>query len=76
MPEDKQEEERVRLSKKYLSASNPDNIQGIEISGTKHPVNYYFITNEETYDAQNSKADAVFDIKNNKPFTTHRQPVR
>ena len=66
VPEGKREDERVRLSKKYLSASNPDNIQGIEISGTKHPVNYYFITNEETYDAQNSKADAVFDIKNNK----------
>ena len=66
VPEDKQEEERVRLSKKYLSASNPDNIQGIEIAGTEHPVNYYFITDREIYDSQNSKADAVFDIKNQK----------
>jgi len=66
VPEDKQEEERVRLSKKYLSASNPDNIQGIEIAGTEHPVNYYFITDEETYDSQNGKADAVFDIKGQK----------
>jgi nicotinic acid mononucleotide adenylyltransferase len=66
VPEDKQEDERVRLSKKYLSASNPDNIQGIEIAGTEHPVNYYFITDEETYDSQNSKADAVFDIKGQK----------
>jgi nicotinic acid mononucleotide adenylyltransferase len=29
-------------------------------------VNYYFITDEETYDEQNSKADAVFDIKGQK----------
>src|SRR5210317_172285 len=28
VPEEKQEEERLRLSKKFLSASNPDNIQG------------------------------------------------
>ena len=66
VPEDKQEEERVRLSKKYLSAKNPDNIQGINIPGTKHPVNYYFITDEKTYDDQNAKADAVFDIKGQK----------
>ena len=66
VPKEKQEEERVRLSKKYLSASNPDNIQGKEIPGTKHPINYYFITDKETYDAQNKKADAVFDIESNK----------
>ena len=66
MPVDKREDERVRLSKKYLSAKNPDNIQGKEIPNTKHPVNYYFITDEETYDSQNAKADAVFDIKNQK----------
>ena len=66
VPEGKKEDERLRLSKKYLSAKNPDNIQGIVIPGTKHPVNYYFITDEETYDSQNAKADAVFDIENNK----------
>jgi nicotinic acid mononucleotide adenylyltransferase len=66
VPVEDREEERVRLSKKYLSAKNPDNIQGINIPGTKHPVNYYFITDEETYDEQNSKADAVFDIKGQK----------
>ena len=60
------EDERLRLSKKYLSAKNPDNIQGINIPGTKHPVNYYFITDEETYDDQNTKADATFDIKGQK----------
>ena len=63
VPEEKQEEERLRLSKKYLSAASPDSIQGKLIPGTKHPINYYFITDEETYDDQNKKADAVFDIK-------------
>ena len=28
VPKEKQEEERLRLSKKFLSANNPDNIQG------------------------------------------------
>ena len=66
VPKDKQEEERLRLSKQFLSSKNPDNIQGKLIPGTKHPVNYYLITDEETYDDQNKKADAVFDITNNK----------
>ncbi len=66
VPEGKKEDERLRLSKKYLSSKNPDNIQGKEIPGTEHPVNYYFITDEETYDGQNAKADAVFDIKTQK----------
>ncbi len=66
VPADKQEEERLRLSKKYLSVSNPDNIQGKLIPGTKHPINYYFITDKKTYDDQNKKADAVFDIEGNK----------
>ena len=66
VPKEKQEEERVKLSKKYLSDSNPDNIQGKEIPGTKHPINFYFITDKKTYDDQNEKADAVFDIETNK----------
>jgi len=66
VPEEKQEDERLRLSKQFLSSKNPDNIQGKLISGTKHPVNYYLITDQKTYDDQNEKADAVFDIKNNK----------
>src|SRR5210317_1110675 len=66
VPEEKQEEERLRLSKKFLSASNPNNIQGKLIPGTKHPINYYFITDKKTYDDQNKKADAVFDIGKNK----------
>ena len=65
VPKEKQEAERVRLSQKYLSAKNPDKIQGKLIPGTKHPINYYFITDQETYDDQNKKADAVFDIENN-----------
>ena len=66
VPKEKQEEERVRLSKQFLSVSNPNNIQGKKIPGTKHPINYYFITDKKTYEDQNEKADAVFDIKNNK----------
>src|SRR5210317_134555 len=65
VPVEKQEEERVRLYKKYLSASNPDNIQGQLIPGTQHPINFYFITDKKTYDDQEEKADAVFDIENN-----------
>ena len=66
VPEEKQEAERERLSKKFLSAKNPDNIQGKLIPGTKHPINYYIITDKETYDSQNKKADAVYDIEGNK----------
>ena len=66
VPEDKQEEERLRLSKKFLSTKNPDNIQGMLIPGSRHPINYYIITDKETYDDQNKKADAVFDIQKNK----------
>src|SRR6056300_178458 len=65
VPVEKQEDERVRLSKKYLSASNPDNIQGQLIPGSEHPINFYFITDKKTYDDQEEKADAVFDIENN-----------
>ena len=48
-----------------MSASNPDNIQGKLIPGSEHPINYYFITDEATYESQNQKADAVFDIERN-----------
>jgi predicted nucleotidyltransferase len=66
VPKEKQEEERVRLSQQYLSAKNPNNIQGKLIPGSKHPINFYFITDQKTYDDQNKKADAVFDIETNK----------
>jgi len=62
VPKEKQEDERINLSKKYLSASNPDNIQGKLIPGTEHPINYYLITSAETYKDQEDKADAIFDI--------------
>ena len=66
VPKDKREDERIRLSKQFLSASNPDNIQGKLIPGTEHPINYYLITDSKTYQDQEDKADAVFDIKTNK----------
>ena len=66
VPKEKQEEERLKLSKQFLSSTNPDNIQGKEIPGTKHPINFYFLTSKETYDDQEKKADAVFDVENNK----------
>ena len=66
VPKDKREDERIRLSKQFLSASNPDNIQGKLIPGTEHPINYYLITDNKTYQDQEDKADAVFDIKTNK----------
>jgi hypothetical protein len=66
VPVEKREEERLRLSQKYLSAKNPDNIQGKLIPGTKHPINFYFITDMKTYQDQEKKADAVFDIDDNK----------
>ena len=65
VPKDKQVEERDRLSQKFLSSKNPDNIQGKLIPGTKHPINYFMITDKETYDSQAKKADAVFDIRKN-----------
>ena len=65
VPKEKQEEERLRLSQKYLSAKSPDSVNGKLILGTRHPINYYFITDKQTYDDQNKKADAVFDIGKN-----------
>ena len=49
-----------------MSAKNPNNIQGKLIPGTKHPINFYFITDMKTYQDQEDKADAVFDIEDNK----------
>jgi len=49
-----------------LSTTSPDSIQGKNIPGTQHPINFYFITDIKTYNDQEKKADAVFDIENNK----------
>ena len=65
VPESERVAERERLSLEYLSAKNPDNIQGKLIPGTKHPINYYFVTDEATYKDQEKKADAVFSITRN-----------
>ena len=65
VPVEKREDERVNLSQKYLSAKNPNSVNGKLIPGTKHPINYYFLTDEETYKSQEKKADAVFSITRN-----------
>ncbi len=65
VPVDKQEEERLRLSHKYLSAKSPEKINGKLIPGTQHPINYYIITDPITHQDQEDKADAVFDYRGN-----------
>ena len=59
VPPEKQEDERLRLSKKYLAAS-PVKIQGQKIPGTEHPVNFYFITDKQTYDEQENKGMTLY----------------
>ena len=49
VPVDKQEEERLRLSHKYLSAKSPEKINGKLIPDTQHPINYYIITDPITH---------------------------
>ena len=65
VPVDKQEEERLRLSHKFLSAKSAEKINGKLIPGTQHPINYYIITDPITYQDQEDKADAVFDYRGN-----------
>ena len=65
VPESERVAERERLSLEYLSSKNPNNIQGKLIPGTKHPINYYFVTDEALYKDQEKKADAVFSITRN-----------
>ena len=65
VPVEKQEEERLRLSQKYLSAKSPEKVNGRLIPGTQHPINYYFITDPKTHQDQEDKADAVFDYRGN-----------
>ena len=42
------------------------NINGVLVPGTKHPINYYIITDPNVKETNDKMADAVFDIKNNK----------
>ena len=65
VPVEKREEERLRLSQKYLAAKSPDKVNGRLIPGTQHPINYYFITDPQTHQDQEDKADAVFDYRGN-----------
>jgi nicotinamide mononucleotide adenylyltransferase len=41
------------------------NINGTLVPGTKHPINYYIITDPNVKETNDKMADAVFDIKNN-----------
>lgn len=41
------------------------NINGALVPGTKHPINYYVITDPNVKETNDKMADAVFDIKNN-----------
>jgi predicted nucleotidyltransferase len=41
------------------------NINGVLVPGTKHPINYYVITDPNVKETNDKMADAVFDIKNN-----------
>jgi hypothetical protein len=41
------------------------NINGTLVPGTKHPINYYVITDPNVKETNDKMADAVFDIKNN-----------
>jgi nicotinamide mononucleotide adenylyltransferase len=41
------------------------NINGALVPGTKHPINYYIITDPNVKETNDKMADAVFDIKNN-----------
>ena len=64
IPEDKDRPaERERLVMKFISSSNPKNVQGKLIPGTKHPINYFMIADPKIYDDQQEKADSSFDLR-------------
>jgi hypothetical protein len=46
-------------------AKSLSNINGALVPGTKHPINYYIITDPNVKETNDKMADAVFDIKNN-----------
>lgn len=60
VPKDKQEEEELRLSKSLKD------INGKEVPGTKHPINYYVIASKEGKKSADEKVDALFDIVSDK----------
>ena len=59
VPKEKQEEVRIALAK------NLRNINGKLVPGTKHPINYYVITDPELKKKNDAMADGVFDIDEN-----------
>ena len=60
VPEDEQEERREQYSKLLRD------INGKNVPGTEHPVNYYVITDPKVLENNNKKADGIFSIKDNK----------
>lgn len=60
VPSAKQEEEELRLSKSLKD------INGKEVPGTKHPINYYVIASKEGKKSADEKVDALFDIVSDK----------
>ena len=60
VPEDEQEERREQYS------SLLKDINGKNVPGTEHPVNYYVITIPKVLKNNNEKADGIFSIKDNK----------
>ena len=59
VPEDEQEERREQYSKLLRD------INGKNVPGTEHPVNYYVITDPKVLENNNRKADGIFSIKDN-----------
>ena len=60
VPKEQQEEERVRLAKSLRD------INGKNIPGTEHPINYYVLTDPKLEAEQAAKADGNYDILKNK----------
>ena len=52
------------LTKRYRNDADLD-INGKNVPGTKHPVNYYVITDPKVLENNNRKADGIFSIKDN-----------
>ena len=59
VPKAKRDEVRLRIAKTLK------NINGKLVPGTKHPINYYVITDPELKKKNDNMADGIFDIKAN-----------
>ena len=58
--------EKDRESARIALAKNLRSINGKLIPGTKHPINYYVITDPNLKDKNDAMADAIFDVEANK----------